>query len=201
MIDLTALNFFDYAVVVILVISGILATFRGFIREFLGILGWILAVIFARLTQPFAQTWLEDFFTGDSLIEVLAWTLPFVIFVLAWFVLANMMAPGLKKFALGGGDRPLGFIFGLARGAVVVSLIYMGVLVMTESERSLPQSVLESTSITPMRVIATVMTGFAPEDIQDVVKDAIPKQDSIEATQDVVDGAVEDAENLLDDEQ
>lgn len=191
--DLSSLNIVDYVVIVVLIGSGILATLRGFMRELLGVIGWILAVILARLAKPMIAEWLEDFIKEESLIDILAWMIPFVVIVLVWFIFANLAAPGLKKMAMGSFDRPLGFIFGAFRGIVIVAVVYMGVLAVTESEESLPQSVLDSASIAPVRVVATAMTGFAPESVQDTVEDAIPPQD----IDDIKDGFTTTAEEQL----
>ena len=217
--DLSSFNIIDYCVLTVLIASGVLATLRGFMRELLGVAGWIISVVVARLTSPLMGDWLGEFILEESLVDALGWLLPFVTIVLAWFFFANLAAPGLKKVAMGSLDRPLGFIFGLFRGLIIVSVMYMGVLALTESEESFPQTVLESASISPIRVVATVMTGFAPEEIQDSVKDAIPEQDlddikdgftttaeeqlekAKEAAEETAEDAVDDAGELLPDEQ
>ena len=45
MIDFTALTVVDYAVVFVLIVSAIFSTLRGMTREFLGLLGWVVAVV------------------------------------------------------------------------------------------------------------------------------------------------------------
>jgi membrane protein required for colicin V production len=213
--DIAAFNFIDYGVFAVLIISGILATFRGFIRELLGVVGWVLAVVVARLTKPLMIDWLEDSITKESLVDVLAWLMPFIACALVWFVAANMIAPGLKKMAMGALDRPFGFVFGFFRGAVLISALYISVIFLTESEENFPESVLVSASIVPIRVISTAMLGFAPEDIQNTVEHAIPDQDfddvkkrlapaaeeQLENAQDATKDAVENTGNLLPDEQ
>jgi len=215
--SLSALNFVDYIVLAVLAGSGILATLRGLTRELMGLAGWGVAVLAARLLQPMVITLLEDYILEETVVEIMAWSLPFVAVVLAWFVFANIASPGLKKIALGNLDRPLGFFFGALRGIVVVALIYVGVLFLTESEESFPQSVKESASIAPVRIVATIMTGVAPDDFREQMQDAIPDQnlDDIkrgfsdqadeqldkvqEKTEDIIDGA-EDGDLLPDEE-
>ncbi len=193
--DMSAFNYVDYAVFAILIASGILATFRGFSRELLGVIGWFIAVLFARLTQDMVTEQVEDYINDTAVAEFLGWMLPFTVAVLAWFVFANMAASSVKKFAMGGLDRPLGFIFGLMRGLVIVAVIYMAALVMTEDEDAFPETVLNAASISPVRVVATMMKGFAPEEMQDDLKDAIPEQD----LNDIKDGFINKAEEAADD--
>ena len=49
-ISLSALTLFDYAVILVLIISAILSTLRGMTREFLGLTGWFISIFIARLT-------------------------------------------------------------------------------------------------------------------------------------------------------
>ena len=49
-LSLSALTLFDYAVILVLIISAILSTLRGMTREFLGLTGWFVSIFIARLT-------------------------------------------------------------------------------------------------------------------------------------------------------
>jgi len=49
--DISALNYVDYTILSVLAASGLLAMLRGFMRELLGALGWVVAVIVARLSK------------------------------------------------------------------------------------------------------------------------------------------------------
>ena len=44
-ISLSALTLFDYAVILVLIISAILSTLRGMTREFLGLTGWFISIL------------------------------------------------------------------------------------------------------------------------------------------------------------
>jgi uncharacterized membrane protein required for colicin V production len=105
-------------------------------------------------------------------------------------------------------DRPFGFIFGLMRGIVVIAVFYVGILILLESEDRFPESVLSSASIATVRVVATTMMGFAPEEIQAKVEGAIPKQDLDDVkdslttiTEDAAEDVADDASDLLPDEK
>ncbi len=206
--SLNALNFVDYIVLVVLVASGVLATLRGLTRELMGLAGWGVAAIAARLLQPFMVDLVEDYIKDESLVDIMSWSAPFIGVVLAWFVFANLASPGLKKIALGNLDRLLGFLFGAIRGIVVVALVYAGVLFLTESEENFPTAVIDSASIAPVRIVATIMTGFAPDDFREKIQDAIPEQDLgdikdgfTDETNEQLDNAQDAAEDIIDDAQ
>ena len=95
-ISLSALTLFDYAVILVLIISAILSTLRGMTREFLGLTGWFISIFIARLTASSMENWLSDFIAVDGLTEVLSWALPFAGTAVIWFIFASLIAPGLK---------------------------------------------------------------------------------------------------------
>jgi membrane protein required for colicin V production len=212
--DISAFNYVDYTILAVLAASGLLAMLRGFMRELLGALGWVVAVIVARLSEGMASDQLQDYINDEALTSFLGWMLPFIIVVFAWYIFANLAAPGLKKMAMGVLDRPLGFIFGVLRGLVLVAIVYMSALLLYESEDHFAQPVLDAALISPVRVTASTISGFAPEEWRDDLQDAIPDQDlndlkdglinsTEEAAEDAIDNADETAKsigNLLPDE-
>jgi len=212
--DISAFNYVDYTILAVLAASGLLAMLRGFMRELLGALGWVVAVIVARLSEGMATDQLQDYINDEALTSFLGWMLPFIIVVFAWYIFANLAAPGLKKMAMGVLDRPLGFIFGVLRGLVLVAIVYMSALLLYESEDHFAQPVLDAALISPVRVTASTISGFASKEWRDDLQDAIPDQDlndlkdglinsTEEAAEDAIDNADETAKsigNLLPDE-
>ena len=200
--DISAFNYVDYTILAVLAASGLLAMLRGFMRELLGALGWVVAVIVARLSEEITTDQLQEYINDEALTSFLGWMLPFIIVVFAWYIFANLAAPGLKKMAMGVLDRPLGFIFGILRGLVLVAIVYMSALLLYESEDHFAQPVLDAALISPIRVTASTISGFAPEEWRDDLQDAIPDQDLdnikdslINSTEEVAEDAIENADD------
>lgn len=126
------LNLVDAVVAAVVVISGVLAWSRGLLRETLAIVGWIAAAfagfMFAAEAEPLIREipYVGDFLRSSCELSRLAAFS--VVFALGLVVMA-LITPALGSFVgdsiLGGVDRSLGFLFGLARGAllIVVALI------------------------------------------------------------------------------
>lgn len=172
--DISALTLIDYASLVVLLVSGGLATLRGMTRELMGLIGWPIAIIAAKLSSPYLQPTLAELIKVEGISDALAWGVPFVIVVILWFAFSSLVSPGLSKAGLGGLDRWLGFLFGLIRGFVIVLLVYTGAVVALEGEDRLPSMVAES-QVTPMlRGGAHLMSGLLPTDIRDRVIDNLP---------------------------
>jgi len=196
--DISAFNYIDYTILAVLAASGLLAMLRGFMRELLGALGWVVAVIVARLSEGMASDQLQDYINDEALTSFLGWMLPFIIVVFAWYIFANLAAPGLKKMAMGVLDRPLGFIFGVLRGLVLVAIVYMSALLLYESEDHFAQPVLDAALISPVRVTASTISGFAPEEWRDDLQDAIPDQDLDDLKDGLINSTEEAAEDAID---
>jgi membrane protein required for colicin V production len=196
--DISAFNYVDYTILAVLAASGLLAMLRGFMRELLGALGWVVAVIVARLSEGMASDQLQDYINDEALTSFLGWMLPFIIVVFAWYIFANLAAPGLKKMAMGVLDRPLGFIFGVLRGLVLVAIVYMSALLLYESEDHFAQPVLDAALISPVRVTASTISGFAPEEWRDDLQDAIPDQDLDDLKDGLINSTEEAAEDAID---
>ncbi|MEM7721558.1 MAG: CvpA family protein [Pseudomonadota bacterium] len=122
----------DGIVAGVIVISAILAYSRGFVREILSIGGWILAAIVAFIFAPNAMPLIREIpyvgdFIGDSceLGIMASFAAVFAVALVVVSLFTPVFATAVQRSALGGVDAGLGFLFGVARGAllVVVALI------------------------------------------------------------------------------
>ncbi|MEO1274921.1 MAG: CvpA family protein [Pseudomonadota bacterium] len=122
----------DGGVLFVVLISSLLAYSRGFVREVLSILGWVAAAIAAFIFAPDVEPLIAEIpVVGDVLgnnceLAVLA---AFGIVFVGALVVASIFTPlisgAIQNSALGPLDQGLGFLFGVARGAllVIVALI------------------------------------------------------------------------------
>ena len=206
--DIAALNIVDFATIIVLVISGVLATLRGMTREIMGLAGWPISIVAARLTAPYLEPLLTDTIRVEGISSALAWGIPFIVVVVLWFAFASVVSPGLSKAGLGGLDRWLGFLFGLIRGFVIVLVIYVGAVIAAEGEDRLPSLVTDAQIVPALRESAHLMSGVLPPDmgdrIVDNLPDAAPATEELQEAGEAVGEAVEDSEvkglDLLDDE-
>ncbi|MGB2411739.1 MAG: CvpA family protein, partial [Candidatus Puniceispirillaceae bacterium] len=90
--DLSALTLIDYGAIILLLISGGLATLRGMTRELLGLAGWPLSFIAAKLSAPYLEPVLTDLIRIEGISAALAWGAPFVIIVILWFAFASLVS-------------------------------------------------------------------------------------------------------------
>ena len=119
----------DGVVAIVLIISAILAYSRGFIRELLGIAGWVVAAIVAYIFTPDAVPLIQEipvelvqnFFAGNcGLSMIAAFGALFALTLIVFAIFSPVFAGAIQRSALGAIDQGFGFLFGLARGVLLV---------------------------------------------------------------------------------
>jgi membrane protein required for colicin V production len=168
-------NFIDILIVIIAVISGFMASLRGLIREALGLAGWVIAVIVARLSDDLVAEQLVEHIDSEMIVSVLGFAIPFLLVAIFWYVLSNILSPPLRRFPLNILDRPLGFIYGVARGFVIAALLYMSALFAVDSEEALPNMVREAALADGLRSTTLFLASLTPETMRDEISDKIPE--------------------------
>ncbi|MCF3945876.1 CvpA family protein [Acidiphilium sp. AL] len=116
----------DIAALGIILLSGLLALARGFVREVLGILAWIGAGMAALEFYPDIEPQLAGFIHQPKLILPLSIGLVFIVVLIVLSIISTWLGSMVRDSVLSGLDRTLGLAFGLVRGAVIVCLCYIG---------------------------------------------------------------------------
>ncbi len=119
------MTWFDLAMLAVLAISALLAFYRGFVREVMGVGAWIGAIAvgfwFAPFVEPKVQHWISD----PKLAYPAAITAVFIVALIVFSVISGWIGALVRGSALGGVDRTLGIVFGLIRGAVLLIICYV----------------------------------------------------------------------------
>lgn len=121
----------DAVVGVVIVLSALLAYSRGIVREAMAILGWIAAAVLGFMFGPQVRPLmteipvLGDFMAGSCELSVIGGFA--VVFTIA-LVLVSFFTPLfstlVQRSALGGFDQAMGFLFGVARGVLLVAIAF-----------------------------------------------------------------------------
>lgn len=119
----------DGVVGLIIVMSALLAYSRGLVRETMAILGWIAAAVlgkmFAEQVQPLVKEvpMIGEFIADNCEMSMVAAF--FAVFVLALLVVSlftPLFSSLIHRSAVGAFDQALGFLFGVARGVLLVAV-------------------------------------------------------------------------------
>jgi membrane protein required for colicin V production len=122
----------DAGVAVVALLSGILAYSRGFTRELFAIAGWIAAAVAAFYLAPMLEPLIREvpvvgtFLAASCVISMIA---AFTLVVAAALLILSVFTPLISGLvldsALGPLDRMFGFIFGIARGLVLIAIVFL----------------------------------------------------------------------------
>lgn len=113
----------DIAIVAVLVLSMAWGMWRGFVREILSLAGWVLAFLAANAVAAQLGELLPASWAREEVRVLIAFIVVFVLVLSALTLVAALISKLFKKAGLGGVDRTLGALFGLARGVVILLAI------------------------------------------------------------------------------
>ena len=119
----------DGVVALVIVLSALLAYGRGLVRELMAIVGWIAAAILAYLFAPQVEPLVREIpvvgeFLADSceLSIIGAFALVFAVALILVSLFTPLFSSVVQRSVLGGLDQGLGFLFGVARGILLVAI-------------------------------------------------------------------------------
>lgn len=115
----------DLIVIAIILISALVALWRGLVRETFSIFEWVASAYAALRLAPVFQPMLAGIIEPPWL----AWTAVFIgtllIVLVPLSIMTHRFAEVVKRSEIGPVDRALGFVFGIGRGLVIVGLAYI----------------------------------------------------------------------------
>lgn len=158
---------FDYAVLVIIGLSTLLSIMRGLVREVLAILGWVAAVVVAKMYTLQLAPLLPDAIPSEALRVMAAFIILFLATILISSLLAIVLSEAFKQIGLGWIDRFFGAAFGLLRGLVIVT-----VLVFLGGFTSFPQDISWRNAMfsAPLEALVGYAMPWVPKDIAKHIK-------------------------------
>ena len=120
----------DGVVAAIVLVSALLAYSRGFMREAMAILGWIVAAIAAFFLAPAAEPLVReipvvsDYLRGSCELSTLfAFAAVFAVSLIVLSVFTPLLSAAVQRSALNRIDQGAGFLFGVARGFLLVTIL------------------------------------------------------------------------------
>jgi len=121
----------DGAVALIIVLSAILAYSRGVVREIMAIAGWVAAAVLGFIFAPQVEPLIREVpvvgdFIADSceLSIITAFAAVFAVALIVMSFFTPLFSSLVQRSALGGVDQGAGFLFGVARGILLVAIAF-----------------------------------------------------------------------------
>ena len=115
----------DIFLLAVMLISGILAMIRGFMREVLSIAAWGGAAIVALYGYPKLLPAAKQYLNNDIVAGAVTAAALFIGTLIIISIITVRIADMILDSRIGALDRTLGFLFGLARGLLIVVVAFV----------------------------------------------------------------------------
>lgn len=115
----------DIIVLSVMLLSGLLAMIRGFMREILSIGAWGVAAITTVYAFPRLLPMAKTYFNNDTVASIAVVAGVFLGTLIVATIITSKISDMVLDSRIGALDRTLGFLFGLARGLLIVVVAFM----------------------------------------------------------------------------
>ena len=176
-------NIIDLIVISFILISCIVAVYRGFVKEVFSMICWLTALMAAFYLHEKFKIVLQEYISQKIIIDIVSFSIPFLITLFISNLISKWLSP---KFSLPGlliFDKVGGFIFGVLRGVFFIILLYLGFLYLLGKEKNtpLPDLLLEAKTYNFITKTADLVVNFFPIELNnnDQVDEHINDKESL----------------------
>ncbi|WP_085900701.1 CvpA family protein [Kiloniella majae] len=183
------ISLFDVAVIGIIVVSGLFALFRGFVHEVLSVASWIGAGFVTLWTFHPLLPYVQQFINIPFVAEIITGFALFVITLGLFMVMIRAICRHVRESTFGPLDRSLGFLFGLLRGGIIVSIMWIALFVFLMPEKEgWPEDIERAKTRPTIQQASAILVKALPEKfhnetIKQVLKQAEAARQTYNATQ------------------
>jgi membrane protein required for colicin V production len=164
----------DIVLIAVMLVSGLLAMVRGFMREILSIIAWILAAGATLYAYSKLLPLAKQYFNNDIVAAVAVIGGVFLVTLLIVSILTVRISDMVLDSRVGALDRTLGFLFGLARGLVIVVVAFMFFNWLVP-DRSQPEWVRTAKSKVVLTGTGQWLMSMLPEDPESTILKKLKK--------------------------
>ena len=156
------MNWVDFFILGVVLLSGVMSLMRGFVREALALAGWILAIWLALVFAPVLAGHLVPYVSIPEARLAIGFLVILVATLVVTALVSMLMARLVDGSGLSGTDRLLGLSFGIARGVFIVAI-----LALMAGLTTFPQSPgwKDALLVGHFQALAVWLRGFLPPDI------------------------------------
>ncbi len=158
----------DIVLIVVMLVSGLLAMVRGFIREVLSIIAWVLAAVATLYSYAKLLPYAKQYFNNDVVAAVAVIGGVFLVTLVVVSILTVRISDMVLDSRVGALDRTLGFLFGLARGLVIVVVAFL-FFTWLVPDRSQPEWVKSAKSRVVLTGTGQWLMSMLPEDPESTI--------------------------------
>ena len=160
--------YLDIFLIVVMLVSGLLAMVRGFMREILSIAAWATAAVVTLLAYSRLLPLAKQYFNNDIVAAGVTIGGVFLTTLIIASVFTVRFSDMILDSRIGALDRTLGFLFGLGRGLiiVVVAFVFFDWLV---PDKSQPAAIRNAKSKIVLRGTGDWLMSLLPDDPESTI--------------------------------
>ena len=164
----------DFGLLAVMLISGALAMVRGFMREVLSIASWVIAAAVTLYGYSRVLPFVKQYVQHELLATGIAVGGLFLLTLLIVSLFTVKISDLVLDSRIGALDRSLGFLFGLARGLIimVVAFLFFTWLVPAKTE---PDWVKNARSRPILQSTGDWLKGLLPDDPENAILQRLRK--------------------------
>jgi membrane protein required for colicin V production len=152
-------SWLDVILVIIMLVSGFLAMVRGFTREVLSIFSWAMAAVAALYLTPRYSSVLSPYIDNPTVAMVAFAAGVFLVTLIIVSLITFRISDRVLDSRVGALDRTFGFLFGLARGFLLVAIVF---ILFSALARDQPAWILEARSYPILKQTQVAIESLIP---------------------------------------
>jgi len=158
------MSWLDLVILGVIALSALISLIRGFVKESISLVSWIVAGVLALRYFPAMAELLEPFVDAPTIRDVAGFAVIFIITLVIGAIVNFIMSQLVSKTGLSGTDKALGVVFGAARGVLIVTMVVLLASLTPMPEASWWQ---DSASVGFFQQLAEWLKGIIPADAVD----------------------------------
>ncbi len=167
----------DGILLVIMLLSAILAMIRGFVREVLSIASWVAAACAAYLLYDKLLPYVQQYISQETVALGVSIATVFLVTLMIVSYITMRISDFVLDSRIGALDRTLGFVFGAARGLllVVVGMLFFNWFVPAQTQ---PGWIINAKSKALLDSVGDQLIASLPEDPEKAIMDRLKNHSS-----------------------
>src|SRR5450432_4598508 len=153
----------DILLLVVMLISGLLAMIRGFMREILSIGAWGVAALATLYSYSRVLPMAKQYFSSDMVAAGVSVGGIFLLTLLVVSIITVRISDMILDSRVGALDRTLGFLFGLGRGLVIVVVAFLFFAWLVPAGKQ-PDGVKTAKSLEGLKLTGRWLQDLLPQD-------------------------------------
>ncbi|RBP84823.1 CvpA family protein [Marinomonas rhizomae] len=118
--QVNSMSTIDWLIIAVVVLSTLLSLKRGFVKEVLSLLTWVVAFVVSVKFSDQMQVLLVDQVQNDQIRYIVSFVSLFIATLVVGVLVSFLLGSLIQVTGLTSTDRVLGMLFGFARGSLIV---------------------------------------------------------------------------------